>query len=370
MIVDERTPLVRLHAAALDLEAAGALEAAATALDLAYRNDPAAEPIRRDRARVLDRLAVVEHGMLFRYVPAGSFIMGADDGEPDERPAHRVELGGFWITDVPVPWATFCALMDWSPPPRAYPQPPPGADEQAFQKSLFFRSQENKIRAQYCEAETLAARDWHAHLPDAEWRRGDGTPVSARELFGDVRRADPDLPWRYDVKPMVAVAWDDAVALGERLSDAFFAYRLPTEAEWEKAARGGLAGKRYPWGDAPPTVETCDFGRFDQTSIQPPRRFPPNGYGLFAMAGGVWEWTSDWYDAAYYAESPVAHPQGAPSGQQKVLRGGSWADCADAVRVSFRMALPTSRGGGGWGKHMSPSVGFRLVRERRAEPRA
>jgi formylglycine-generating enzyme required for sulfatase activity len=353
-----------LHAEALELERGGELEDAAEWLDRAFAIEPDARQIQLDRARVLDRLAVVEHGLVLRYVPAGVFTMGSEAGEADERPEHPVALDPFWITEVPVSWAAFCDLMGWSSPPAGAPPDPPQVGEGGFDRRLFYRHQENKIRVQYCESETLGARDWHAHIPYQRWTSGNGATTTSREMFGEVPRGNRNRPLYYDEKPMVAVAWDDAFALGERLSDAETRFRLPSEAEWEKAARGGLTGKRYPWGDVEPTAQTCDFGRFEPFAIQPPKRFAPNGYGLYGMAGGVWEWTADWYDAAFYAESPAERPLGPPSGSQKVLRGGSWADCVAAVRVSFRMALPVSGGGGGWGPHMTPNVGFRLVMER------
>jgi formylglycine-generating enzyme required for sulfatase activity len=350
-------PAELLHRAALDLERRGHLPDAAAALDAAFGLDPAAEEVCRDRARLLDRLAVVEHGLRFRYIPAGPFRMGDDCGELDERPAHIVDLPAFWIAELPTTWAAYCRLRGWSPPPLGMP-PEREEEDDVVARDLFYRHQENKIRLQYCESATTQARNWHAHLPDSVWTGGDSTTTTSRELFGEAPRERGAGAPSWDEKPMVAVAWDDAVAVGAILSRGDVTYRLPTEAEWEKAARGGLARKRYPWGDDPPTTALCDHGRFGDLSIQPPRRFPPNDYGLFSMAGGVWEWTSDAYDALAY------HREGAPppDGAHRVLRGGSWSDCAAAVRVSFRMSLPLSEGGGGWGAHMSPNVGFRLVR--------
>ena len=150
---------------------------------------------------------------------------------------------------------------------------------------------------------------------------------------------------------MVAVEWEEAVKLAERMSSNKARYALPTEAQWEKAARGGLIGQRYAWGDAPPTSDRCDFGAFERFRIQPSKRFGPNGYGLYGMCGGVWEWTQDRYDALAY--------QGASEeqeGEERVLRGGSWSDCAEAVTVSFRMSRPIDR------TPSTPNIGFRLIR--------
>jgi formylglycine-generating enzyme required for sulfatase activity len=162
---------------------------------------------------------------------------------------------------------------------------------------------------------------------------------------------------------MVSVSWLEAEDLCAKMASEQVRYRLPTEAEWEKAARGGLIGCAYPWGNEPPADDRCDFDRYDQFSILPMRRFKPNYYGLYAMSGCVWEWTSDWYDASHFAESNKINPTGPLDGTEKVLRGGSWADCADVVTVSFRM----SRSAGHWredrwGGHFTPNIGFRLCR--------
>jgi len=141
-----------------------------------------------------------------------------------------------------------------------------------------------------------------------------------------------------------------AEEFSRRLSTPARTIRLPKESEWEKGARGGLVAARYPWGDNPPSHQNCDFDRFDEFSIKPFRTFPANGYALYTMSGGVWEWTSDSYDANSYISV-----QAAPSAShEQVVRGGSWADCADAVTVSFRMSLDRFC--------MTPNVGFRLCR--------
>ena len=303
----------------------------------------------------LDRLAVVEHGITFRYIPAGPFLMGSTTGDPDEQPVHQVELDEFWLAETPMSWSLYCALMDWLPPPDGCPRNNDGEPAPMGAMSpLFYLGQENKIRLQYCEDETLRARDWHSHVHGTQ----------RHDFFGEPSRADPLSPWTYERKPMVSVSWQDAEALCNRISNAEVLYRLPTEAEWEKAARGGLVGCQYPWGNDSP-LERCDFNRFDELSILPMRQFPPNGYGLYAMSGGVWEWTSDFYDASYYAESPVRNPI-AQSGDERVLRGGSWSDCEETVTVSFRMSQKSTNWEQGWGEHFAPNIGFRLCRVKRA----
>jgi formylglycine-generating enzyme required for sulfatase activity len=162
---------------------------------------------------------------------------------------------------------------------------------------------------------------------------------------------------------MVAVSWQAALELAAKISTNEIRYSLPTEAQWEKAARGGLIGARRAWGDAAPAADNCDFDRFREFSIRPMKTFAPNGYSLYAMNGGVWEWTGDWYDRDYYRESPDTDPAGPARGEQKVLRGGSWSDCADVITVTFRMSHGSrSWRDGEWGDHLAPNIGFRLCR--------
>jgi formylglycine-generating enzyme required for sulfatase activity len=324
-------------------------EAAATAADLAFTIAPDNEALVALRAEILESLAVREHGLRFRYVPGRCYRVGSNHGDSDEQPVHTVKLSPFWLSDTPISWARFCALLGWPKPQDGLP-----SDEILNRMSVVRDDgeedlgnvrvrllSESKVRLQYCRNTMKPAPgDWH-------------------------RAYDPKN--RYDRKPMVAVAWQEAEYLAhEMLKPTLFgpsvAYRLPTEAEWEAAARGGLLGARYPWGDDPPTPDRCDFNRFREYSIQPSRHHPPNGYGLYGMAGGVWEWTFDWYDARYYFESPRNDPTGPEEGKEHVLRGGSWADCAEAVTASFRM----SRASGPfweqpWGP-ASPNIGFRLCR--------
>ena len=363
------------------LEGEGDLHNAATALDRAYGLSPADAAIEHSRRQLLDRLAVTENGIAFRYIPAGTFLMGSDAGEPDEAPVHPVRLDAYWVSDTPLSWVAFCSLMGWSSPPEGMP-PQEFADDPkssgfvkrtisralgrpekavpANREMMFRISAENRIRLQYCEDGTTRAIDWHAHAPEQQWTSG-GQPVSSRKLFGEPPREDPSRPWGYAEKPMISVSWYDAETLCKKLTSPAVKYSLPTEAEWEKAARGGLIDRPFPWGEQAPSSNNSDFDRFDQLSIQPMRRFAPNGYGLYAVSGGVWEWTSDWYDAKYYATSPRRNPTGPESGQEKVIRGGSWADCAEVTTVSFRMShiVKDIRSGGSG----TPNIGFRICRK-------
>jgi formylglycine-generating enzyme required for sulfatase activity len=343
------------------LEAEGNLGGAATVYDRAFGINPALNEVRVGRGAVLDRLAVVEHGITFRYVPGGVFLMGCDTGEPDERPWHPVYLSPYWLSETPLSWATYCRLLDWEPPPAGFPRRrEPAAGE--FDRPAFYLREATKIRLQYCEDQTTQARGWHLHDPGRVWQSS-GRTQTAQELFGAPPRTDPDAPWEYDTKPMIAVAWQEALDLAEHLATERVRYSLPTEAQWEKAARGGLIGAPHAWGHEPPTHERCDFDRFQEFSILAMRSFPPNGYGLYAMNGCVWEWTRDWYDRDYYRHAPTNDPEGPAEGQEKVMRGGSWADCAEAITVTFRMSRGScSWTAGKWGNHLAPNIGFRLCR--------
>lgn len=327
----------------------------ASALDVAYGLAPTNDEILSKRSDVLVGLAISRSGLDYRYVPAGTFLMGADDGDPDERPVHAVYLDEYWVADIPMTWTHFCAAMKWKLPPEGAPD----IDWEENRSGAFHLYEESKIRWSYCETETLRAGAWHRHAFHHKWNQG-GEEKSVQELFGDVPRGNPEAPPTYDKKPMVAVSWQQAEELCLAMSDQQTTFCLPSEAQWEKAARGGLIGEQYSWGSQPPNSTLCDFDQCDEWVVKDPRSFPPNGYGVHGMCGGIWEWTRDEYDALKYTGAPA--PETASQIEKKnVLRGGSWVDCADAVRVAFRMCRDSAHWNTGeWGGHLSPVIGFRL----------
>jgi formylglycine-generating enzyme required for sulfatase activity len=140
-------------------------------------------------------------------------------------------------------------------------------------------------------------------------------------------------------QPVVAVSWFDAVAYCEWLSSMTSAkYRLPTEAEWERAARGGVDGKKFPWGDDPPQSRRRYSERWER-GPEPVGESEPNAYGLYEMCENVHEWCSDWFQADYYAISAERNPQGPPTGERKASRGGSWRHHVKISRCSSRSSI-------------------------------
>lgn len=230
-------------------------------------------------------------------IPSGEFVMGSEDADEDERPAHRVSVDDFLIAVHPVTQAEY---------------------------SRFVRETGYRAPAIY-------------ELPLVVTAGGPERERAFRAAGQPYVWMDSEAPKDRLDHPVTLVRWDDAIAYCAWLSAASGrTVRLPTEAEWEKAARGGLEGRRYPWGDR---LDRTKANFLSEPSQKPThgttqcRSHPPNGYGLFDMVGNVWEWVHDWYDPRYYAASPTHSPAGPREGTLRVLRGGSWL-VAEACMLS------------------------------------
>ena len=174
------------------------------------------------------------------------------------------------------------------------------------------------------------------------------TIAQYKKFLDDTDFPEPDF-WHpeldKDNEPIVGVTWYEAAAYA-----AWTGKRLPTEAEWECAARGKTKDYIYPWGNTPDIQK----GNYSSFGIMPVMSFPPDETGLYDMAGNIWEWCADWYDKRYYSLSPGKNPKGPPMGVHKVLRGGAWYCTEQQVRTANRYySLPDAR---------SFHVGFRCVR--------
>jgi formylglycine-generating enzyme len=186
------------------------------------------------------------------------------------------------------------------------------------------------------------------------------TPITRREyarFLADTRHAEPagwnELRFSRPDQAVVGVTWYAALAYCGWLSSLEGeTFRIPTEAEWEKACRGGLENAEYAWGDEPP--EVIDYFRSVWNEPRPVGEWRPNGYGLFNMGDNVHEWCSDWYGDDYYASSPDRNPIGPEDGTRRVSRGGSWRHQIKATRAAHRSSLPPG--------FAYTDYGFRLVR--------
>jgi formylglycine-generating enzyme required for sulfatase activity len=220
-------------------------------------------------------------------IPDGSFLMGSEVGQDNEKPVHRVWVDTFLIgvcQVTHVEYAQFLAATGSVPPP-------------------------------YWEDPTFS----------------------------------------HPLQPVVGVSWFDAVKYCEWVSGATRrVFRLPTEAEWEFAARGGLEGKLFPWGnEAPETLP--DYHVRWQQGPDPVGRYSPNRYGLHDVSQNVHEWCSDWYGVDYYGASPAHNPKGPEAGERRASRGGSWRHHIKATRCAARSSIPP---------HLQyADYGFRLVCE-------
>ncbi len=279
-------------------------------------------------------------------IPAGTYSMGANtnQGRPDEYPKHTVHVDAFWMDATEVTNAEFARFVkatghvttaerkpDWEQLRQQLPPGTPRPDDKLLvASSLVFVAPKQAVSlTDYSQ--------WWQWVSGADWRHPEGPGSS---IVGK------------DQHPVVQISWDDAVAYA-----SWAGKRLPTEAEWEWAARGGLQNAVYPWGNEPvdagkpkanswqgqfPTRNTKQDGFY---GTAPARSFAPNGYGLYDMAGNVWEWCADWYRPDYYQTQTgvINNPKGPatsydpqePTVPKRVQRGGSFL-CNETYCSSYR----------------------------------
>lgn len=192
------------------------------------------------------------------------------------------------------------------------------------------RDDEKPVHRVWVDSFELAAYQ----VTNADYQRFlEATGASAPPYFGDPNFNNSKMP-------VVAVSWHEAMAYCEWLSGVSGkGFRLPTEAEWECAARGGVEGSLYPWGDSPPE-SLPDYSNRWKNGPEPVGLFLPNPYGLYNLGDNVHEWCSDWYDANYYRYSPELNPQGPADGSRRASRGGSWRHHIKVSRNAARSSIP------------------------------
>ncbi len=300
------------------------------------------------------------------WVPSATFTMGSDAHYPEEAPAHRVLVDGFWIDAFAVTNARFTEFVaatgyrtvaERPLDPEQFPGAP---EENLVAGSMVFTPAPGPVDLRHLS-------QWWTWVPGASWRRPEG-PAS-------------DLGGRAD-HPVVHVAHEDAVAYARWVGAS-----LPREAEWELAARGGLEGAEFTWGgerrpDGRTMANTWSGPDFPWrrppedgwARTAPVGSFPPNGFGLYDMAGNVWEWTDDWYASAHPADADKPccvpeNPRGPDVGRsydpyqpqfripRKVVKGGSYL-CADTYCRRYRPAARRPQMVDSGMSH----IGFRCVR--------
>lgn len=293
------------------------------------------------RAAAAKADATAEHTIAQARIPAGTFTMGDSSGDRNpadgEVPLHEVTLAAFDIDVTSVTNADFARFVQ--------------ATDYVTEAESFDFSAVFHLALAADEDDILGVppgTPWWYGVRGANWRHPAGRHSSIEGL---------------DDHPVVHVSWNDAQAYC-----AWAGERLPTEAEWEYAARGGLDGRRFVWGDelrpdgrwmlniwqgAFPTHDTAEDG-FSTTA--PVRTFEPNGYGLWQMSGNVWEWCADWFSAGYYRRSPAADPAGPDTGEQRVMRGGSCL-CHHSYCHRYRVAARSSN----TPESTSGNLGFRCA---------
>ena len=258
------------------------------------------------------------------HLAGGAFLMGTDDPEAwtadAEGPVREVDVAPFDLDTTAVTNHQFAAFIEATGHQT---------DVEKFGWSFVFVLQLPKGRRQGESVARSSQAPWWIGIRLANWKQPEGPGSSLDE--------------RWD-HPVVHVSWFDAAAYA-----SWAGRRLPTEAEWEYAARGGLVQKRFPWGDelTPGGQHMCNIwqGKFPEVNrpddgflwTAPVKSFSPNGHGLYQMSGNVWEWCADWWGTAWNVAERTRNPHGPPSGIERVIRGGSFL-CHKSYCNRYRVA--------------------------------
>jgi formylglycine-generating enzyme required for sulfatase activity len=275
----------------------------------------------------------------------GSFLMGTDSAggfpQDGEGPVREVFVDPFYIDIDPVANARFAEFVQAT----GYV-----TESERMGWSFVFQGHIPADRYRGLVQRTVPEAPWWCQVAGAAWSRPEGP--------------DSSIEGRSNY-PVVHVSWNDAAEYCR-----WAGKRLPTEAEWEYAARGGLEQKLYPWGDelTPGGRHLCniwqgefptlDLGEDDYTSVAPADAFPPNGYGLNSIAGNAWEWCADWFDAQYHQTATKTNPVGPPTGTARVMKGGSYL-CHRSYCNRYRVAARTSN----TPDSATTNISFRCVRD-------
>jgi formylglycine-generating enzyme required for sulfatase activity len=258
-----------------------------------------------------------------------------------EGPVREVTLDPFYIDRIPVTNQAFAEFVRKT----GY-----RTEAEDFRWSFVFQGHIAPEDYARVVEDTVLAAPWWCKVWGADWRHPEG-PDSNIDTRGDY--------------PVVHVSWNDAAAFAQ-----WAGKRLPTEAEWEYAARGGLEQKLYPWGDElrPGGRHMCNIwqGEFPNhdtaedgySAPAPVNAFPPNGYGLYTITGNVWEWCADWFDAAFHRTATRVNPAGPQAGSAKVMKGGSYL-CHASYCNRYRVAARTSN----TPDSSTTNIGFRCVKD-------
>jgi len=257
----------------------------------------------------------------------GNFLMGAKGPEiwvaDGEGPVREINIDSFWIDRTTVTNDDFAAFVEAT----GYV-----TEAETYGWSFVFHNQIPKGHRKHVQLVNVERTSWWARLDKADWRKPGGPGTNIKKL-GDY--------------PVVHVSWNDAQAYAQWMGK-----RLPTEAEWEFAARGGLEQKIYPWGDEllPEGKHRCNIwqGNFPHedtaedgyAGTAPAKSFRANDFGLYHCVGNVWEWTADWFSPSWHLKGDRKNPKGPDSGTARVIRGGSFL-CHDSYCNRYRNSART-----------------------------